>query len=80
MTKNNQPEALFQVDLYIGPYIIHGTLQCPDEDLDDLGTYITLVVRDARIECKLPGSKFQGLSAPVMVVRTQLLQNIAFLG
>ena len=77
VAKNNTSKNLIPADIYVGPYIIHGTILSPDNSFSILRYYFNFGVRDAVIDCQLPDTKLQGLKAPFVMVRTHLLQGIA---
>jgi hypothetical protein len=75
--------SAFPAELYVGPYAIRGQLLSPAAHTGDfamLGSYLSLVVKDAEIDYRLPGAQLSGLKAPLAVVRTLLLQGIGLLG
>lgn len=76
VAKNNNFKNLIPADIYVGPYLIHGTILSRDKKLSIFRYWFSIAVRDAEIECQLPGAKLQDLKAPFALVRTHLLQGI----
>jgi hypothetical protein len=77
LEKHNKYKSLIPGDLYVGNYLIRGTVWSPSKPDDSLGfmrMYSKVVVQDVTIDCLLPGSTLKGLQAPYAVVRTHLLQ------
>jgi hypothetical protein len=76
MFKNNAPKNLIPAEIYVGPYLIKGTILCPEKSLIALRIYFNFAVQDAVIECLTPGAKFQSHKEPFVMVRTHLVQGI----
>jgi hypothetical protein len=73
----------FAAVLTVGPYSIRGQLMSEYEAVSNLGMMagrLSLAVQEAEIECRLPQSPLAAFKAPLVVVRTQLLQGIGLLG
>lgn len=75
--KMNPAKHAIAADVYVGPYIIHGTIVSPESDLMELTAYHTFAVRDAEIEHLYSGTPLTGLKMPCLLVNTHLLQGIA---
>ncbi len=77
--KHKKFKSFIPTDIYVGPYVIHGTVvspEKPEQGLSFLSYYINFLVKDARIECQLPGAKLQGLEAPFILVRSFMLHGV----
>ena len=49
---------------------------CPDKDLDILSGYGTFAMQNVTIDCLAPGARLKGLTAPYVVLYTQLVHGI----
>jgi hypothetical protein len=75
---NNASMYLIPADIFVGSYIIRGTILCPDKNLSRLKYYFNFAVQNAQIESVTPGAKLQAFTAPFAIVRTHLIQGIAY--
>ena len=66
----------FQAEVYVGPYVIRGTLLCPDANLYILGSYLTFGMQTVEIDGLQLGARLKGLAAPYVIVRTAMLHGI----
>jgi len=76
----NVRNTVMAADLYVGPYLIRGNLLNVNENIDYLNSCFSVLVKDAQIDCLLPGSSLKSLQAPYAIVRTLLMQGIVFRG
>ena len=78
VVKHNKCKSLVQAEIVIGPYVIHAKVWSTAKyGLETVAENTGFVVQEAILECHLPGAKLPGLEAPLMVVRTPLLQSIS---
>jgi hypothetical protein len=72
----------FATVLYVGPFSIRGRLLSEYGAVPYLSTmagHLSLAVQDAEIACRLPNPRMTAFKAPMVLVRTQLLQGIGLL-
>jgi hypothetical protein len=72
----------FKAALAVGPYMIRGLLMSDYEAVSYLSLMagrLSLAVQDAEIECRLPQTQMAAFKAPMVLVRTLLLQGIGLL-
>jgi hypothetical protein len=75
LLKNTQSRSLaFQAVMYVGSYVIRATLASPSPSLS-YETYAFMPVKDAEINCQLPGARLVGYKVPWMVVNRELWQG-----
>jgi hypothetical protein len=74
----NSRNTALPADLYVGPYLIRGVLLNASQDIGYLDSCFSVVLKDAQIDCLLPGSSIKSLQAPYAIVRTLLMQGIVF--
>jgi hypothetical protein len=70
MQNNTFFKHSFHAEVYIGPYVLRGTVLAFDNSVRILPMYPGFPMQDVEINCLLPGSKLVGLKAPYMVVQT----------
>jgi len=76
--KNSKFKSTFLADIYLGAYVIHGTVLSPipeEYGLNALREYSNFAVKDAQVECHFPGANLPVLSAPFMLVGTHHVQG-----
>ena len=69
--------------LYVGPFALRGGLLSNYEAVSYMSTmsgHQCLAMQDVEIEYRLPNPSFTGLKAPLVLVRTHLLQGIGLVG
>ena len=75
LSKIIQSKSLgYRAVIYAGPYVIRGTLESPAPTMA-FETYAFMPIRDAQIDCQLPGARLAGFTAPLMVVNRELWQG-----
>jgi len=74
--KNNSSNHPFAAEVYVGPYVLRGTLLSTDTSLDFLADYATFVMQTVVIDSLAPGARLRGLAAPYVIVRSLLLHGI----
>jgi hypothetical protein len=78
VVKHNKFKSLVPAEIVIGPYVINAKVWSTGKyGLETVAENAGFVIQDATLECRLPGAKFPGLEASLMVVRTHLLQSIS---
>jgi hypothetical protein len=65
-----------EVDVYTGPYVIHGTLPIEKKEFKKLEFLFSFIVKDAVIDCLHPNSFLHDYHVPFAMVRTLQVQGI----
>ncbi len=63
-------------EVYVGNYLIRGTVLSYNANLNVMATQHSFPVQNAEITCRLPGSTWPGLKAPYVMVTSQHKQLI----
>ena len=66
-----------RADVFVGPYVIRGTVHSPHEDLRIFAMRVGFIVRDAEITCLRPDAQLVGLKAPIVLVLSRHKQLVA---
>jgi hypothetical protein len=62
--------------LYVGPYVIRGTVLSEARTVADMAMGTIFVVQDAEIDCLMPGAQLRGLRVPHAVVHSLLVHAL----
>ena len=76
LQSNNGFTVATLVEVYVGSYVIRGTLLSYDANGRVFQSYRGFPVQDAEISCRLPGAQWDGLKAPYLVVLSQHKQLV----
>ena len=74
--RNSSSKHPIPAVVFVGPYVLRGTILSPGTDLDILAGYQTFAMQDVVIDNLAPGSQLKGLAAPYLIVRASLVQGI----
>ncbi len=77
MVKKNTGKHAVQGDVFVGSFIIHGTIQYSGSNVSFLTSDRMFAILDAEIESPRFAGQFAGLKAACAVISTRLLQGMA---
>jgi hypothetical protein len=72
--ETNDFEDPILAEVYAGPYLIRGLVMAEVEKLDIYTDTEMVIVKDAQIDCLLPGAKLKGLHAQVVFLTSAHIQ------
>jgi hypothetical protein len=76
MQSNSPLKFLTRAEIFVGNYLIRGTVLCYDTNGRVFQSYRGFPVQDAEISSRLPGAEWSGLKAPYLVVLSQHKQLV----
>ena len=73
---NNGDKVATPAEVYVGSYIIRGTVLSYDANGSVFQSFRSFPVQDAEVICRLPGAQWTGLKTPYLVVMSQHKQFV----